>query len=100
MNPFHLLGVEETADDEEIRRTYLDAVKSCPPERDGERFAALTRAYDTVKDKRSRCEYILFNRECPGDSPLDALVQWARVRTVPRPIPFEAMKDFLRKCGK
>jgi preprotein translocase subunit Sec63 len=101
MNPFHMLGVGENTGNEEIRRAYLDAIKAAPPERDAERFAELTRAYESIKDERARYEYILFNQDCPGDSPLDALVRWARVRGgVPRPLPSDAMKDFLRKCNK
>lgn len=101
MNPFHLLGIKETDGDEEIRRAYLEAIKATPPERDAGSFAELTRAYESIKDERARYEYILFNKDCPGDSPLDALVRWARVRgRVPRPLPFDAMKDFLRKCSR
>lgn len=101
MNPFHLLGIKETAGDEEIRHAYLDAIKAAPPERDADRFAELTRAYESVRDERARNEYILLNRDSPGDSPLDTLVRWACVRGgVPRPLPLDAMKDFLRKCGK
>ena len=101
MNPFHLLGIRETAGNEEIRRAYIEAIKLYPPERDAARFAELTRAYESIKDERARYEYVLFNRDCPGDSPLDVLVRWARVRgNVPRPLSADAMKDFLRKCNK
>jgi len=101
MNPFHLLGIPEIADDEEIRHAYLDAIKAAPPERDADRFAKLTRAYESIKDERARYKYILLNKDCPGDSPLDALVQWARMRGgAPRPLPADAMKEFLRKCSK
>jgi curved DNA-binding protein CbpA len=99
MNPFHLLGVKKTAGDDEIRRAYLDAIKAAPPEQDPERFAELTRAYESIRTERARYEHLLFNRDCPGDSPLDALIRRARVRVgVPRPLPFDAMKDYLRKC--
>jgi DnaJ-class molecular chaperone len=101
MNPFHLLGVARTACDEEIRSAYLGAIKESPPERDARRFAELTRAYESIKDERSRFEYILFNRDCSGNSPLDSLVRRASARgDAPPPLPFDAMMDFLRKCNK
>jgi curved DNA-binding protein CbpA len=101
MNPFHVLGVGVEAGDAEIRRAYLDAIKAAPPERDPERFAELTRAYESIKDEKRRYAHILLNADCPGDSPLDALVRWSRVRgAVPRPLPADAMRDFLRKCNK
>jgi hypothetical protein len=101
MNPYHLLGISEIAGDEEIRSAYLEAIKASPPERDAERFAELTRAYESIKDERARYLHILFNRDCPGESPIDVLVRWARVRGgAPRPLPADAMQDFLRKCHK
>ena len=101
MNPFHLLGIKDTAGDEEIRRAYLEAIKAAPPERNTELFAELTRAYESIKDERSRHAYILFNRNCPGDSPLDTLVRWAHAGgCVPCPLSLDAMKEFLRKCNK
>ena len=33
-DPYRLLGVPETADDEAIRAAYLAAIRACPPERD------------------------------------------------------------------
>ena len=38
MNPFAVLGIEETADDESVRAAYLAAVRRSPPDRDPEGF--------------------------------------------------------------
>jgi len=51
---YRLLGVREGADDGEIRGAYLDLVKQFPPERYPDRFKQITRAYEALKDRRSR----------------------------------------------
>ncbi|MGA2262446.1 MAG: DnaJ domain-containing protein [Acidobacteriota bacterium] len=99
MNPFQILGVAPSAGDTEIRQAYLEAVREAPPDVNPERFAALSRAYEMIKDERTRLRYILFHKECPGDSPLDALVHRARLQGPPRPLGLDAMKEFLKKCA-
>ena len=54
MNPYLVMGVPRDADDPQIRRAYLEALKQVTPEADPERFQALTRAYDLIKDQTSR----------------------------------------------
>jgi curved DNA-binding protein CbpA len=95
-----VLKVQPGAGDAEIRRAYLEAIKQSPPDIHGQRFAALNRAYESIKDAKSRNLYALFNAECPGDSPLDAMVRHARLQGPPHPAPFDAWKEFLRKCAK
>src|SRR5262245_23611149 len=36
MNPFAVLGLEETADDEAVRAAYVQALRTSPPDRDPE----------------------------------------------------------------
>jgi curved DNA-binding protein CbpA len=100
MNPYHVLHIRPDAGDAEIRQAYLEALKQSPPEADPERFAAVSQAYESIKDEISRIRYALFNTECPGSSPLDALVQHSRIQGPPQPPAFEAMKQFLRKCSE
>lgn len=100
MNPYRVLGVTREAGDKEIRQAYLEAIRQASPETDPQRFAALSCAYEKIKDERSRHRYTLFNEECPGDSPIDAIVRQARLQGPPRPLPMDAMKEFLRKCSK
>ncbi|MHB1306223.1 MAG: J domain-containing protein [Limisphaerales bacterium] len=99
MNPYLILGVPPEADDSTIRRAYLTAVKEAPPDTHPQRFQAVSAAYDQIKDEPSRRRHILFDRECPGDSPLDVLRQFARARRS-APLPFEPMKEYLRNCWK
>lgn len=98
MNPFYILGVPPDADDQTIRKAYLEAIKKATPETNPERFQTLSRAYETVRTETDRNRYQLLHVECSGESPLDAFVQYSRWRGNPQPIPWEAMKKFLRSC--
>lgn len=100
MNPYLVLGVPRDADDTRIRRAYLEAVKQSPPELHPDRFKQIAAGYEKIKDAPSRCRYELFDLECPGDSPLDALLRHARLTVPSAPLDFEAMKEYLRACAK
>jgi curved DNA-binding protein CbpA len=50
----HILGVEKTAGDREVRERYLALVREFPPDRHPEAFQRITRAYEALKDRRSR----------------------------------------------
>lgn len=100
MNPYLVLDVPLEAEDQTIRQAYLKALKDSPPEADPKRFQAVSQAYEKIKDQPSRHRYMLFDRDCPGHSPLDALVQYASHRRQFDPLPFEAMKEFLVAAAK
>ena len=70
-DPYHLLGVPTTADDETIRLAYLTAVRACPPERDRQRFEQLRAAYEAIASAQARLSLTLFNRSAP--TPEDVL---------------------------
>src|SRR6476646_5336486 len=100
MNPYLVIGVPRDADDSQIRRAYLEALKQVTPETNPERFQALTRAYDLIKDQTSRLKYEAFNCDCPGDSPLDAFIRHLRAAPRPGPLSYEHLKEYLRLCSK
>lgn len=100
MNPYLVLGVRLDADDQTIRRAYLDAIKLAPPDLDPLRFQALNTAYEQIKNEESRHAYVLFNTSPPGDSPLDVFVRHVQVQRQRRDLPFETMKGLLRACSK
>ena len=100
MNPYLVLAVPPDANDQTIRRAYLEAIKISPPDHDPRRFQAVSGAYEQIKDEPSRHRYTLFDRTPPGDSPLDVFFRWAQLRGQFQPLPFEAMKEFLRACSK
>src|SRR4051812_31387242 len=58
-DPFSVLGVDETADDAEIRRRYLALVRDHPPDRAPERFRDYRAAYEALLDERKRLEATL-----------------------------------------
>ena len=51
---YKMLGVEEGADDQTIRRAYLELVKKFSPERHPDQFKRITRAFEAIKDRRAR----------------------------------------------
>ena len=63
-----MLGIEETADDEEVRAAYLAAVRRAPPDRDPDGFRRVREAYEAVRDEDRRLALRLF-----GPAPLDSL---------------------------
>lgn len=64
-NPFIVLDVAETADDDAIKKAYLQQVREHPPERDPERFQAIRAAYETIKTRGDRLRYRLFQHKKP-----------------------------------
>jgi len=55
-DPFTILGVDEDAGDEDVRRAYLALVREYPPDRAPDRFQAFRAAYEQLIDERKRLE--------------------------------------------
>lgn len=51
---YRLLGLREGAGDDEIRIAYLKLVKRFPPEKNPDKFRLINRAYEALKNSRSR----------------------------------------------
>ncbi len=100
MNPYLVLKVPLNADDQQIRRAYLEAIKRATPDTHPQRFQEVSQAYESIKDEPSRLKFYLFNRCSPGDSPADAFLRYARSGPPLKPLPFEAMKEYLRAWAK
>jgi curved DNA-binding protein CbpA len=100
MNPYFALGVPPNADDQTIRRAYLEELKQATPETNPTRFKILAAAYEQIKDETSRYKYELFHTDVAGNSPLEAFLEHARISAQPKPMPFESMKEYLRICSK
>jgi curved DNA-binding protein CbpA len=62
IDPYSVLGIDDDADDDAIRRRYLKLVKEFPPERHPERFAAVRAAYERLKDLDARVRHRLFEQ--------------------------------------
>jgi curved DNA-binding protein CbpA len=100
VNPYLTLGVAPGADDQQIRRAYLAAIKEATPDTQPDRFKEISQAYEAIKDESRRLNFYLFNTHSSANSPLDALLQYLRARSQFKPLPFENMKEFLRLCSK
>jgi curved DNA-binding protein CbpA len=100
MNPYLILGVPTGADDQQIRQAYLEAIKQAPPDTHPQRFQEASQAYESIKDQSQRLKFYLFDEGPAGDSPMDAFLRYLRVRSPFKPLPFEAMKEYLRACSK
>jgi curved DNA-binding protein CbpA len=55
-DPFSILGVDENAGDDEIKRRYLAMVRAYPPDREPARFQAYRAAYEALSNERKRLE--------------------------------------------
>jgi curved DNA-binding protein CbpA len=62
MDPYSILNVASDADDESIRRRYLELVRQYPPEHHPEKFAAIRAAYERLKDLDARVRHRLFEQ--------------------------------------
>jgi len=60
-DPYRVLGVANTADDEAIRAAYLAAIRACPPERDRLHFERVRAAYESIATERDRWAHALFD---------------------------------------
>jgi DnaJ-class molecular chaperone len=73
---YQILGVGPDADDPTIRRAYLDLVKRFSPEKRPEGFKRITRAYEAIKDRRSRIRSKLMGSEALYPVWTDALEEF------------------------
>ncbi|MGI5204030.1 J domain-containing protein [Spirillospora sp. CA-108201] len=78
---YELLGVERTAEPEEITRAYRKAMRAVHPDASGTSglFRLVKTAYDTLKDPASRAAYDARSRTVPPEPP--------RPRPEPEPAP-------------
>ena len=97
-NPFVLLGVPENADDETIKKAYLQQVRQHPPEREPEQFQAIRLAFEAIKTRRDRLRYRLFQQEAPD---VEALVETAlRGGIGKRPTEQQFLRTLTESLGK
>lgn len=72
-DPYATLGLPADSDDDAIRRRYLELVRQYPPERHPEKFAAVRKAYDSLRDLDTRLRYRLF--EAGKNDTLELLIE-------------------------
>jgi curved DNA-binding protein CbpA len=89
-DPYTILEIPPDADDETIRRRYLELARTFTPEQHPERFAAIRTAYEQLKDIESRVRHRLF--DAGKEDTIEALIEEAACRT---PRPRIGLKDLL-----
>jgi curved DNA-binding protein CbpA len=88
-DPYSVLGIAPDADDEAIRKRYLELAREFPPEQHPERFAAVRAAYEKVKDLDGRVRHRLF--EAGKDDTIEAITEAAACQTPRRRIGLQAL---------
>jgi curved DNA-binding protein CbpA len=89
-DPYTVLGVPAGADDDAIRRRYLELARQFPPEQHPEQFAAVRAAYEKIKDLDGRVRFRLFE-QAAGDT-IEAIIEEAACRTPRRRIGLDALR--------
>ena len=93
-DPYTVLGVAPDADDDAIRRRYLELVRQFPPERHPDRFAAVRAAYERLKDLDARVRHRLF--EQGKRDGIDELIEDMACRTPRRRYGLQALLQMHR----
>ena len=91
MNPFDVLGVNESASDEEVKKAYFQQVRQFTPEKHADQFKQIREAYDLLKDPSKRLEAEVFSFVKPEHETViemdelppieitaDVLIEWLR----------------------
>ena len=94
-DPYAVLGLPADADDEAIRRRYLELVKQFSPEHHPEKFAAVRRAYESLRDLETRLRYRLF--EAGKHDSIDAILEELACRTSRRRLSLQALVSAAQK---
>jgi curved DNA-binding protein CbpA len=94
-DPYAVLGLSAAADDETIRQRYLALVKQFSPERHPEKFAAIRKAYESLRDLDTRLQYRLF--EAGKNESIDAILEELACRTPRRRMPLQALVSAVQK---
>jgi curved DNA-binding protein CbpA len=88
-DPYAVLGLPADADDEVIRRRYLELVRQYTPEQNPEKFAAVRSAYESLRDLDTRLRYRLF--EAGKNENLEALIEEVACRSPRRRLSLQTL---------
>jgi curved DNA-binding protein CbpA len=97
MNPYDILGLTPGVDDAAIRSAYLDLVRRYPPDHHPQRFAAVSEAYQILKDEGARLQHQLFNADPGLRSPGEALQRRFAAFEGRKPLAEEGLQQLLRQ---
>jgi curved DNA-binding protein CbpA len=94
-DPHIVLGLPADADDDAIRRRYLELVRQYSPEHHPEKFAAIRAAYERLRDRDTRVRYRLF--EAGRKESIEAIVEEIACRSPRRRVSLKALLSALGK---
>jgi curved DNA-binding protein CbpA len=94
-DPHGVLGVALDADDETIRRRYLELVRQFSPEHHPDKFAAIRAAYERLRDLNTRLRHRLF--EAGKSENVDAIVEEIACRSPRRRLSLKTLLSILHK---
>ena len=98
LDPYKVLGVEPDADDETIRRRYLELVRQYTPEHNPEKFATVRAAYERLKDLDARVRHRLF--ESGKRDGIEELIEEMACRMPRRRYGLQALLTLERSAGR
>ncbi|MGL6077001.1 MAG: J domain-containing protein [Fimbriiglobus sp.] len=58
-SPFTVLGVDLTADDDAIRKRYIELIREFSPETAPEKFAAIREAFEAIGNVHKRANFLI-----------------------------------------
>jgi curved DNA-binding protein CbpA len=96
IDPYKVLELPQNADEETIRRRYLELVKRFPPERDPKKFAEVRAAYEALRDRDERLRKQLF--EGDREAHLDTVVEEIACRATRRRVSLGRLLSILDAC--
>ncbi|MCH5372587.1 MAG: J domain-containing protein [Planctomycetes bacterium] len=88
-DPYEVLGIDASADSQQIRARYLELVREYSPERAPEKFAEIRAAYDTLRDPVVSLEKRLFDLRTADT--FDTLIALERESFRQRRIPTDVL---------
>src|SRR6516162_1608788 len=94
-DPYQVMGLPADSDDETIRRRYLELVRQFSPEKSPEKFAAIRRAYESLRDLNTRLRHRLF--EAGKNESIDAILEELACRTSRRRLSLQALVSSVQK---
>jgi curved DNA-binding protein CbpA len=95
-DPYAVLDLPADADDETIRRRYLELVKQFSPEHHPEKFAQIRQAYEKMRDLETRLKHRLF--EAGKTDSIDAILEdLSSCRTSRRRLTLQALVNAVQK---
>jgi curved DNA-binding protein CbpA len=94
-DPHIVLGLPADADDEAIRRRYLELVRRFTPEHHPEKFAAIRAAYEWLRDRNARVRYRLL--EAGRKETIESIVEEIACRSSRRRVSLKTLLSVLAK---